>query len=573
MSLLKVRNLSVDFYTSTRIVRAVRGVSFDVAAGERVGLVGESGSGKTTSALALMRMIMPPGRVAGGTAHLDGLDLLALDPRQTRDARLRLVSYVPQGAMNALNPVLRIGEQIVDGILDHGIALSAKQQQDLMEEVLTSVGLPGSVAKLYPHQLSGGMKQRACIAIAIAMKPRLIIADEPTSALDVVTQRQVMRTLCSVQEQMGCGLIMIGHDMGLMAQVVDRVIVMQDGIIVEDAPVRDLFRRPKHPYSRMLIESVPSLGNRTERGSPLRLVNDGPNEPLLTFRDVSKTFGGGLFTGRDKTALQPCSFQLAGNRPQIISVVGQSGSGKTTMARIILGLERPSSGQVLYRGTPLEALSGEEARRYRREVQAIFQDPYGSFNPFYKVDHTLAQPLVQFGLATERRAIYGRMEEACNAVGLNASEVLGRFPHELSGGQRQRLMVARALLLRPRLIVADEPVSMVDASLRMTILANMQALKTEHDISIIYITHDLATAYHVSDYALVLHQGRIVEAGPPDEVIERPAHPYTQTLVSAIPWPDPDRGWRDGRGDSGSEWSADSVVRGQVAGFRFGVAA
>jgi ABC-type glutathione transport system ATPase component len=573
MSLLKVRNLSVDFYTSTKIIRAVRSISFDVAAGERVGLVGESGSGKTTSALALMSMIKPPGRVSGGTAYLDDLDLLSLNARQVRDARLRHVSYVPQGAMNALNPVLPIREQIIDGILDHGVALSAKQQAELVEQVLTSVGLPTNVADLYPHQLSGGMKQRACIAIAIAMKPRLIIADEPTSALDVVTQRQVMKTLCSVQEQMGCGLIMIGHDMGLMAQVVDRVIVMQDGIIVEDAPVRDLFRRPKHPYSRMLIESVPSLNNRTERPTPLRLVSDGTDEALLTFRDVTKTFGGGIFTGPAKTALQPCSFHLAGNRPQIISVVGQSGSGKTTMARMVLGLERPSSGEVLYRNKSLSALTTQEARRYRREVQAIFQDPYGSFNPFYKVDRTLAQPLMQFGLATGRRAIYAQMEEACAAVGLKASEILGRFPHELSGGQRQRLMVARALLLRPRLIVADEPVSMVDASLRMTILGNMQALKNEHNISIIYITHDLATAYHVSDYVLVLHEGRIVEAGPPEEVIERPAHPYTQTLVSAIPWPDPDRSWGDLRKDGRSEWDAASVVRGQVAGFQLGTAA
>jgi ABC-type glutathione transport system ATPase component len=573
MPLLVIRNLSVDFYTSTRIVRAVRGVSFDVAAGERVGLVGESGSGKTTSALALMRMIKPPGRIAGGTARLDGRDLLALDARQTRDARLRHVSYVPQGAMNALNPVLRIREQIVDGILDHGVALSAKQQQALVAEVLASVGLAAGVADLYPHQLSGGMKQRACIAIAIAMKPRLIIADEPTSALDVVTQRLVMKTLCGVQAQMGCGLVMIGHDMGLMAQVVDRVIVMQDGIIVEDSPVRDLFRRPSHPYSRMLIDSVPSLGNRGERGASPGPAIEKPSEPLLAFRDVSKTFGGGMFGRREKTALRPCSFDLAGDRPQIISVVGQSGSGKTTMARMILGLEDPSSGEVLYRGTPIRNLSGDERRRSRREVQAIFQDPYGSFNPFYKVDRTLAQPLVQFGLANERRAIYRRMEEACIAVGLDASEILGRFPHELSGGQRQRLMVARALLLKPRLIVADEPVSMVDASLRMTILGNMQALKTEHGISIVYITHDLATAYHVSDYVLVLHEGRIVEAGPPDAVIERPAHPYTQTLVSAIPWPDPDHGWGDDAAESRPEWGAASVIRGQVAGFQLREAA
>ena len=446
MTLLAVRDLFVDFFTATRTIHAVRGVSFDVASSERVGLVGESGSGKTTTALALMRMVKPPGKVVGGQAHLDAVDLLALNAREIREARLRLLFYVPP--------------------------------------------------------------------------------------------------------QIGCDLIMISPDMGLMAQVVDRVIVMQDGRIVEDAPVRELFGRPRHAYSRMLIESVPSLDNRTER--PVRMrpaaVPERPvTQPLLAFHNVTKTFGGGLFAGPARTALQACSFQLTADHPQITSVVGQSGSGKTTMARMILGLEQPSSGSVLYRGAPLSGLSGKATRDYHREVQTIFQDPYGSFNPFYKVDRTLAQPIIQFGIATDRRAIYAAME-ACGAVGLAASEVLGRFPHELSGGQRQRLMVARALALRPSLIVADEPVSMVDASLRLTILGSMQALKTKHSISIIYITHDLATAYHVSDYVLVLHEGRIVEAGIPDDVIKRPGHPYTQTLVGAIPWPDPDRTLRGGGG-------------------------
>jgi peptide/nickel transport system ATP-binding protein len=258
------------------------------------------------------------------------------------------------------------------------------------------------------------MKQRACIAIAIALKPRLIIADEPTSALDVITQRQVMKTLCSVQEQMGCGLILIGHDMGLMAQVADRIIVMRDGLIVEDAPVRELFGKPKHAYSRMLITSAPTLRPDPEPASQPSVIPLMPtDETLLSFEGASKTFDGGLFGRHKKTALEPCSFKLAGNRPQIISIVGQSGSGKTTMARMILGLERPSSGIVRYRGTSTSALSGEEAKRYRREVQAIFQDPYGSFNPFYKVDRTLADPLMRFGLASGRKAIYARMEEAC----------------------------------------------------------------------------------------------------------------------------------------------------------------
>jgi peptide/nickel transport system ATP-binding protein len=571
MPLLAVRDLSVEFRTTSRIVHAVRGVSFDIAGGDRVGIVGESGSGKTTIALALLRMIKPPGRIAGGSATLGDLDLFSLPPGEVRQARLRDISYVPQGAMNALNPVLRVREQILDGIVDHGISLPRDRRQALVRDALESVGLPPATADLFPHQLSGGMKQRVCIAIAISLKPRLIIADEPTSALDVITQRQVIKTLCDLQERMHCGLILIGHDMGLMAQVAHRVIVMREGLIVEDSPVHDIFRRPKHDYSRTLIESIPSLANRPDRPSAPRPVAAAAPEALFEFEAVAKIFGGNLFDGPGKVALQPCSFSLRCDCPQTISVVGQSGSGKTTMARMILGLEASTSGTVRYRGVPLARLSGPEARRYRREVQAIFQDPYGSFNPFYKVDHALIDLVQRFGLASGRKAAYAQAAKACGSVGLDAQEILGRFPHELSGGQRQRLMVARALLLRPRIIVADEPVSMVDASLRLSILDNMQSLKNEHDISIIYITHDLATAYHVSDYVLVLHEGRIVEAGLPSEVILRPAHPYTQALVDAIPWPDPDRGWADRDAEAPADWQAASVMRGQIEGFRLGV--
>ena len=413
------------------------------------------------------------------------------------------------------------------------------------------------------------MKQRACIAIAIALKPSLIIADEPTSALDVITQRMVMKTLCSVQERIGCGLILIGHDMGLMAQVADRMIVMQDGRIAENAPVRDLFRAPQHPYSRMLIESVPSLGERSPATSDQFTPMRHQRRSRCWYSTASaKPSAVDLFSGPAKIALAPCSFRLDGDEPRIVAIVGQSGSGKTTLARIILGFESPSSGTVRYRGADLAQMPAEAARQFRREVQAIFQDPYGSFNPFYKVDRTLAQPLIMFGLAEGRRAVYAAMEQACEAVGLKAGEILGRFPHELSGGQRQRLMVARALLLRPKLIVADEPVSMVDASLRMTILANMQQLKTEHGISVVYITHDLATAYHVADYVLVLHEGHIVEAGAADEVIEHPAHPYTRSLVDAIPWPDPGRRWPELDPDMRAGWSAASIIRNPVNGFQ-----
>ena len=565
MALLEVRGLSVDYFTSTRVIHAVRGVSFDVDPAERVALVGESGSGKTTTALALMQMIEPPGRITGGTALLKGADLLALRGDAVRASRLARVAYIPQGAMNSLNPVLRLREQILDGLADHGARLDRKAADALVAGALEGVGLSPALARAYPHELSGGMKQRACIAIAIAMKPDLVIADEPTSALDVITQKQVMATLIAAQEEIGCGLLLIGHDMGLMAQATHRVIVMQDGLIAEDAPVGRIFRTPRHPYSRMLIESVPTLGSRAETAAPAIAPPTGGTS-LMEFDGVSKTFGGGLFGKGAVRALDTCSFRLADDHPQIVSVVGQSGSGKTTLARMILGFETPSEGAIRYRGTAMPAMRAAERRAYRREVQAIFQDPYGSFNPFYRVDRALSLPLANFGLADDRRAARGRMEEACEAVGLNAGEVLGRFPHELSGGQRQRLMVARALMIGPRLLVADEPVSMVDASLRMTILGNLQRLKDRFAISVIYITHDLATAYHVSDYVLVLHKGRIVEAGLPADVIENPAHPYTRSLVAAIPWPDPDRAWGTADPDRAG-WDTRQIIRGQSEGF------
>ncbi len=571
MTLLQVRDLSIDYFTSTRVIHAVRGVSFDVAPAERVALVGESGSGKTTTALALMQMIEAPGKITGGTAHLKGEDLLALRGDAVRSSRLRRVAYIPQGAMNSLNPVLRLREQILDGLTDHGQRPDRRAADTLVAGALEGVGLSPALARAYPHQLSGGMKQRACIAIAIAMKPDLVIADEPTSALDVITQKQVMATLIAAQEDIGCGLLVIGHDMGLMAQATHRVIVMQDGLIAEDAPVGRIFHAPRHPYSKMLIESVPTLGRRTETAAPAVAKPSG-GAGLMEFDGVSKTFGGGLLGRGAVRALDTCSFRLADDHPQIISVVGQSGSGKTTLARMILGFETQSAGEIRYRGTATSAMRAGEKRAYRREVQAIFQDPYGSFNPFYKVDRALSLPLENFDLAGDRPAERKRMEEACEAVGLDAGEILGRFPHELSGGQRQRLMVARALMIGPRLLVADEPVSMVDASLRMTILGNLQRLKDRFAISVIYITHDLATAYHVSDYVLVLHRGRIVEAGLPADVIENPAHPYTRSLVGAIPWPDPNRAWGDSRTDD-TGWDARQIIRSQSQGFELAGAA
>ncbi|MEM9844770.1 MAG: ABC transporter ATP-binding protein [Pseudomonadota bacterium] len=539
MNALTITDLSIDFPTTKGVVHAVTGLSLSVARGRRVGFIGESGSGKTTTALAVMQMLAEPGKVANGTIMLGETDVLALNEEDMRKARLSRVSYIPQGAMNSLNPIMRIEDQLWDGITAHEGVTDRVELKSRSDEVLESVGLPARVGRLYPHELSGGMKQRVCIALGVILTPDLIIADEPTSALDVVTQRHVMQTLKHVQGKIGAGLILIGHDMGLMAQSVDELAVLQDGVLVEHGETRQIIEAPEHPYTQELILSVPLVGGESflddEVGAPP--INRGkPGVPLLEFKKVSKSYGS-------VTALQPMSFQLDGEVPKIISIVGQSGSGKSTMGSLMLGFNPPSTGQVLFEGQDIARMNAAESLDFRKQVQAVFQDPYACFNPFYRVNHALKFPYKQFGYATSDAEVQEKMEEACRAVGLDPALVLGRYPHQLSGGQRQRLIVARALMLSPKLLIADEPVSMVDASLRATILKNIYDLKDRYGISILYITHDLATAYHVSDYVIVLYQGHVAEAGPPQEVIGHPQHEYTKLLIDSIPWPDLDRSW------------------------------
>jgi len=543
---LAVRGLKVAFDTDDGLVRAVDGVDFDIAPGVRMGFVGESGSGKTTTALALMGMIEPPGKVTAGEADLDGIRLLHLDEPAHARTRLQDVSYIPQGAMNSLNPVARIEQQIIDGMIDHGLDLGRKAMRARAERLLSRVGLPAEVARMYPHELSGGMKQRVCIAIAICLEPKLIIADEPTSALDVISQRRVMETLRNVQEEIGASLVLIGHDMGLMAQFVDELMVMRHGVVVERGLTRQVFKAAEHPYTRTLISSVPSLDSRGAAPSAPAVKRKGDGEALVELDGVMKRYGRGFFRKPDAPALHPLSFRLTGERPRIIAVVGQSGSGKTTLGSLMLGFLPPTAGRVLYRGHDLRSFKGGTLKGFRKEVQAVFQDPYASYNPFYKVDHALTRPLYNFGLVRNRDEAYDHMVRACETVGLDPAQTIHRFAHQLSGGQRQRLMVGRAVMLSPKLLIADEPVSMVDASLRSTILGHLRALKDEHGVSIVYITHDLATAYQVSDYVLVLYKGRLVEAGTPELVIREPEHPYTRLLVESIPWPDPDRPWATG---------------------------
>lgn len=565
---LTLKDLSIEFPTPAGVVQAVKALSLEIHKGRRVGFIGESGSGKTTTALAVMQMLAEPGRVSGGNIELGGTNILALSEEGMRDTRLSRVAYIPQGAMNSLNPVMRVELQMWDGIVAHEGHLGRLELKRRSDAALESVGLPSQTADLYPHELSGGMKQRVCIAMGIILGPELIIADEPTSALDVVTQRQVMQTLKAIQSDIGSGLMLIGHDMGLMAQTVDELAVLKDGELVEHGTVKQVIQAPAHPYTRDLITSVPLVGGESFLNPDARA--EAPKrdsaEPLLKFDNVRKDYGA-------VTALHPLSFTLQGDTPQIISIVGQSGSGKSTMGSIMLGFNPPSQGRVLFEGRDVVGMTTAQSLEFRKNVQAVFQDPYACFNPFYRVNHTLKFPYKQFGLATSETATRQAMEKACEAVGLDPDLVLQRYPHQLSGGQRQRLIVARALMLSPKLLVADEPVSMVDASLRASILSNIYDLKDKYGISILYITHDLATAYHVSDYVMVLFKGHVVEAGPPKEVIGAPQHPYTKLLIDSIPWPDLDRSWGDGRQDwdptqlEAEAARAAAVYRGDVPGF------
>lgn len=569
--ILTLKDVSIDFPTPTGIVHAVQKLSLQIEPGRKVGFIGESGSGKTTTALAILRMLADPGRVAGGSIHLgqDKTDVLALSEEEMRKSRLSRVSYIPQGAMNSLNPIMRVENQMWDAITAHEAVTDKTELKRRSDAALVSVGLGDHVGRLYPHELSGGMKQRVCIALGVILTPELIIADEPTSALDVVTQRHVMQTLTHIQSEIGCGLILIGHDMGLMAQSVDELAVLKNGILVEHGETRQIIENPQHPYTQELISSVPLVGGESflspAVGAPASQKTT--DAPLLEFRNVSKTYGA-------VTALHPMSFALHGDTPQIISIVGQSGSGKSTMGSLMLGFNPPTTGEVLFEGKDISHLSASGSLAFRKDIQAVFQDPYACFNPFYRVDHALRFPFKRFGLAKSDAHTQEKMEEACRAVGLDPDLILRRYPHQLSGGQRQRLIVARALMLEPKLLIADEPVSMVDASLRATILKNIYDLKDKYGISILYITHDLATAYHVSDYVMVLYQGSIAEAGPPAEVIGNPQHPYTQLLIDSIPWPDMNRPWgttRTADEDAAAlrEMAAarETVFRGSIKGF------
>ena len=526
---LRIEDLSVEYDAGDRssgggCVIGVDRFSLAVGRDEVMGLAGPSGCCKTTVAAAIMRLLGPAARITSGRVLVGGRDVLTLEAGELRRLRWREIAIVPQAAMNALNPVMTIGEQIADVLTTHD-GLRRRTARERAAELLESVGIPSGRLRAYPHQLSGGQRQRVVIAMALALRPRLLVLDEPTTALDVVVQREIMELVLDLKARLSFSVLLITHDLFLMAGVCDRIGVMEAGRLVEEGPARRILTSPAHPATQALVSGLlPRPGRRKKTLA----------EPILEVEGLRKDFPvGGLLSRRTIRALDGVDLTL--HRGEILALVGRTGSGKSTLARVIARLEAPASGRLLLEGRDVLAEEPRRASRsYRRRVQMVFQDPFASLNPAHTVGHTLGRALAVHRGAVDRADIAAEAAELLDAVGLEP-ELLGARPHELSGGQRQRVAIARALARDPEVLVADEPTSMLDAPLRAGILDLLLRLRRERDLSILYITHDLASARYLADTTAVLQAGRLVETGPTAELMEHPVHPCTRLLLSAIP--------------------------------------
>ncbi|MFC7342679.1 nickel ABC transporter ATP-binding protein NikE [Saccharopolyspora griseoalba] len=516
--ILQLRDVSVTYSGAEP---AVSGVSLNLDEGETLGLAGESGCGKTTVAMSVLRLLPRTARV-DGEVLLDGEDVRGMRFGRLRAVRWASASVVFQGAMHALNPVRTIGHQIAEPMKLHGAA-----DQDVearVAELLEQVELPADRAGAYPHELSGGQKQRVMIAMALACRPRLIIADEPTTALDVVVQAQILALLNRLVAERGIALVMISHDLSVLSASCSRLAVMYRGELVEHGPTERVMSAPQHEHSRALADAFPTVGD-----PEFRLTGgDSGGEPLLAARGLSVEFrrrGGGAVR-----AVRDVDLEVGAN--EIVALVGQSGSGKTTLARTALGLQRPTGGSVSFAGAPLPT-SGSGLRDYRRKVQLVLQDPTGALNPRHTVYEAVAEGLRIHGITDDEP---GRVTAALEAAELRpAEDYLGRLPQELSGGQRQRVVIAGALVLEPEVLVADEPVASLDATVRGEILSLLLRLRVERGLATLVITHDLGLAWNIADRVAVMFRGEIVEQGPVDQVLLDPRHDYTRTLLAAVP--------------------------------------
>ena len=521
--MLQVKDLSVEFHTAAGTVRAVRNVSFDLDRGETLAILGESGSGKSVSASAIMDLIdMPPGRITSGQIIFEGRDLLKLSASARRRVNGHKIAMIFQDPLSHLNPVYTVGWQIIETMTAHGMARGQARAEAL--RLLGRVGIPDAEASMgkYPHQFSGGQRQRLMIAMALALKPDLLIADEPTTALDVTVQAEVLALLQELQRETGMGVLIITHDLGVVAEIADRVVVMNAGEVVETGDTRQVYQNPAHPYTRKLIGAAPGKGAMHD---PLPRA-----EPVLSVRNARKVYG-------DFTAVHDVSFDLMAG--ETLAIVGESGSGKSTVAKMLLRLEEPTGGRALWKGQDLFSMPDAQLFALRRDLQMVFQDPTQSLNPRMTVWQLITEGWVIHPQILPRSKWKARVAELLGQVGLKP-EMAGRYPHQFSGGQRQRIAIARALALEPELIICDEAVSALDVSVQAQVIELLDGLRKRLGIAFVFIAHDLPVVRDFADHVMVMQNGRVVEMGTVRQIFDNPRQPYTQALLAAGLDPDPD---------------------------------
>ena len=548
-ALVAVRDLRVSFRLGKqRTLEAVRGISFEIGENSTLALVGESGSGKTVSAMSILRLL-PENALVDPASRIEygGENLLELPAPRLRALRGREITAVFQEPMSSLNPVLTVGEQVAEVLRLHR-RMGARQALERAAQLLDEVGIPDPRAQLraYPHELSGGQQQRVMIAIAIANEPRLLIADEPTTALDVTVQRQVLELIARLRSRHRMSVLFISHDLGLVGELADDVVVMRDGVVRETGPVERIFSAPQDPYTRALLACRPRLDVRPRR---LPVIDDfmrgaaAADEPLvrapagphvMQAKSLRKEFRlrTGLFASKSLVAVSDVSFDVA--RGRTVGLVGESGSGKTTVAMLVMRLVEASSGEARFNGTDLLGLTPGQMMAFRRRIQIVFQNPYASLNPRRSIARTLVEPMRIHSLGTDDAERYERARRLLERVGLPA-DAMRRYPHEFSGGQRQRIAIARALAVQPELLICDEPVSALDVSVQATVLNLLLDLQESLGLAYLFISHDLAVVKYMSDEVLVMREGEVVERGTPEAIFRSPQHDYTKKLLAAIP--------------------------------------
>ena len=541
--LLELKDLKISFTSSTGVVDAVRGVNVTIYPGQSVAIVGESGSGKSTTAMAVIGLLPGTGKVTGGTILFNGKDITGLSDKEMQHYRGSDIGLVPQDPMSNLNPVWSIGTQVKESLRANNVVEGSEANKRVVE-LLQEAGLDDAErrAKQYPHEFSGGMRQRALIGIGLAARPKLLIADEPTSALDVTVQRRILDHLEGLTHELGTAVLFITHDLGLAAERASHLVVMHRGRVVESGPSLDILRDPQHPYTQRLVKAAPSLASARiqsaqehgiESSELLAGKAEASDEEVIRVENLTKEFDirGEKGAKKKLLAVDDVSFSL--RKGSTLALVGESGSGKSTVANMVLNLLDPTSGKVFYKGTDLSTLGSSELFEMRRKLQVVFQNPYGSLDPMYSIYRCIEEPLVvhKTGNRKEREA---RVAELLDMVAMPRS-TMRRYPNELSGGQRQRIAVARALALNPEVIVLDEAVSALDVLVQNQILQLLAGLQEELDLSYLFITHDLAVVRQTADDVAVMRQGKLVESGTVDEIFANPTESYTRDLIDSVP--------------------------------------